>query len=125
MTTLQDARARKGDGMAVTAHGYVSAIQSVIDRIALTQVNGISQAADHITAALRAGGLLQAFGTGHSEAVAVDFAGRAGGLVPTNKILLRDLVVYGGADPKILEDEKLERDPSIAARLYEIAAPRP
>lgn len=125
MTTLQDARARKGDGMAVTAHGYVSAIQSVIDRIALTQAGGIDAAAEHIVAALRAGGLLQAFGTGHSEAVAVDFAGRAGGLVPTNKILLRDLVVYGGADPKILEDEKLERDPSIAARLYEIAAPRP
>jgi uncharacterized phosphosugar-binding protein len=123
--TAQDARARKGDGMAVTAHGYVAAIQSVIDRIALTQADNVSQAADHIAAALSAGGLLQAFGTGHSEAVAVDFTGRAGGLVPTNKILLRDLVVYGGADPKILEDEKLERDPSIAARLYEIAAPRP
>lgn len=81
--------------MTVTASGYVSAIQTLIDRIATTQVGNVSQAADHIVTALRAGGLLQAFGTGHSEAVAVDFAGRAGGLVPTNKILLRDLVVYG------------------------------
>ncbi|GAA0723703.1 SIS domain-containing protein [Dactylosporangium roseum] len=101
--------------MAVTALGYVSAIRSVIDRIDATQVGNVNRAAEHIVTALQAGGILQAFGTGHSEAVPVDFAGRAGGLVPTNKILLRDLVVCGGQEPRILENEKLERDPRIAA----------
>ena len=39
-----------------------------------------------VVGSLRAGGVVQAFGTGHSEALAMEFAGRAGGLVPTNRI---------------------------------------
>jgi uncharacterized phosphosugar-binding protein len=111
--------------VTITAAGYVSAIQALIERIAATEADRIGAAAELIVGALRAGGILQAFGTGHSEAVAMDFAGRAGGLVPTNRILLRDLVVFGGAAPEILHNEKLEREPEIANRLYELAAPRP
>lgn len=111
--------------MVVTADRYVSGIRSVIGRLADSQAANVAVAAQLIADALRAGGILQAFGTGHSEAVATDFAGRAGGLVPTNRILLRDLVVFGGEAPEILRNEKLERDPEIAARLYEIASPRP
>jgi len=111
--------------MVVTADGYVSGIRSVIDRLADSQAANVTVAAELIADALGAGGILQAFGTGHSEAVAMDFAGRAGGLVPTNRILLRDLVVFGGEAPEILHNEKLERDPEIAHRLYEIASPRP
>ena len=111
--------------MVVTADRYVTAVQSLIERIADTQATAVGDTAELIVAALRAGGILQAFGTGHSEAVAMDFAGRAGGLVPTNRILLRDLVVFGGAAPEILQNEKLERDPGIANQLYELAAPRP
>ena len=109
----------------VSAQRYLTGVRAVIDRVAETQAAGIDSAADLVVAALRSGGLLQAFGTGHSEAVAMDFAGRAGGLVPTNRILLRDLVVFGDAAPEILHDNKLERDPGIAGRLYELAAPRP
>jgi uncharacterized phosphosugar-binding protein len=111
--------------MVVTADRYITAVQTLIERIADTQATAVGEAAELIVAALRAGGILQAFGTGHSEAVAMDFAGRAGGLVPTNRILLRDLVVFGGAAPEILHNEKLERDPGIANQLYELAAPRP
>jgi uncharacterized phosphosugar-binding protein len=109
----------------VAAHQYLAAIRAVIDRLAATQAERVGAAADLIVGALRDGGILHAFGTGHSEAVAMDFAGRAGGLVPTNRILLRDLVVLGGAAPEILHDDKLERDPDIAYRLYELARPRP
>src|SRR4051794_34848643 len=108
-----------------SAAGYFAAVQALMQRVATSQIDGIERAADLIATALRAGGILQAFGTGHSEAVAMDFAGRAGGLVPTNRILLRDLVVFGGAAPEILHNEKLERDPPIANQLYELAAPRP
>jgi uncharacterized phosphosugar-binding protein len=111
--------------MVVTAGRYVEAVQSLIERVADTQATAIGEAAERIVGALRSGGILQAFGTGHSEAVAMDFAGRAGGLVPTNRILLRDLVVFGGAAPEILHNEKLEREPGIAEQLYELAAPRP
>jgi uncharacterized phosphosugar-binding protein len=75
-----------------------------------------------VVASLRAGGVVQAFGTGHSEALAMEFAGRAGGLVPTNRISLRDVVIFGGESPEVLGDGLLERDPSIAHRLYDLAA---
>jgi uncharacterized phosphosugar-binding protein len=32
-------------------------------------------------------GVVQAFGSGHSEAVAMEIAGRAGGLVPTHDLI--------------------------------------
>jgi uncharacterized phosphosugar-binding protein len=83
----------------------------------------VQLAADLVVASLRAGGVVQAFGTGHSEALAMELTARAGGLVPTNRICLRDLVVYGGEPPAVLADERLERDPSIARRLYDLARP--
>ena len=48
-----------------------------------------------MTRAVEAGAVIQAFGTGHSEAFAMEIAGRAGGLIPTNKIALRDVVLRG------------------------------
>ena len=63
-----------------------------------------------MVSSLRAGRVVQAFGTGHSEALAMEIAGRAGGLVPTNRIALRDLVMYGGEPPDVL-GPALERDP--------------
>lgn len=82
--------------MVVTADGYVSVIRSIIGRLAGSPAANMTVAAQPIADASSAGGVLQAFGTGHSEAVAMDFAGRTGGLVPTNQILLRDLAVFGG-----------------------------
>jgi uncharacterized phosphosugar-binding protein len=46
-------------------------------------------------------------------------------LVPTNRICLRDLVIFGGEPPDVLGDGHLERDPSIAQRLYDLARPSP
>ena len=56
----------------------------------------MGRAADLVADAVRADGVVHAFGTGHSEALAMEIAGRAGGLVPTNRIALRDLVLHGG-----------------------------
>ena len=86
------------------------------------QADRCSEAADLVVASLRAGGVVQAFGTGHSEALAMELAGRAGGLVPTNRISLRDVVIFGGEPPEVLGNGLLERDPSIAHRLYDLAA---
>lgn len=111
--------------MSVSAAAYTTAIQGVLARVAAAETGAVERAADLIADSLQAGGVLQTFGAGHSEAVAADLAGRAGGLVPTNRISLRDLVVFGGERPEILHNEKLERDPEIAHRLYALAAPRP
>ena len=74
----------------------------------------IDDAVVMIANSLEAGGVVQAFGTGHSEAFAMEIAGRAGGLIATNRIALRTLVLRGGRDLSILGGAELERDPSVA-----------
>lgn len=69
-----------------------------------------------MVAALDAGGVLHAFGTGHSEAFAMEIAGRAGGLIPTNHFALRDLVLHGDRDSDVLTTA-LEREPWVVDEL--------
>ncbi|MGN6126446.1 MAG: sugar isomerase domain-containing protein [Humibacter sp.] len=79
-------------------------------------------AIDLLVDAINAGGVLQAFGTGHSEAFAMEIAGRAGGLIPTNRIALRDAVLRGDRSADILgSGSKLERDPGIVDELFRIS----
>ncbi|MEV0384213.1 SIS domain-containing protein [Nonomuraea sp. NPDC050643] len=85
----------------------------------------IPRAADLFTKALTAGGVIQAFGSGHSEAVAMEIAGRAGGLVPTNRLALRDIVRYGDAPASELDRYDLERDPAIARTILDLAPVQP
>ncbi|NUO98770.1 MAG: SIS domain-containing protein [Nonomuraea sp.] len=81
----------------------------------------IVRAADLFTKALTAGGVIQAFGSGHSEAVAMEIAGRAGGLVPTNRLALRDIVLHGQAPRSELDRYDLERDPAVARTILDLA----
>jgi uncharacterized phosphosugar-binding protein len=104
---------------------FLAAAKDVVDRVVTAHTDAVLAAADLIATALKGDGVVQAFGTGHSESLATEVAGRAGGLVPTNKIAIRDLVLYGGAPADTLSDPLLERDPAIAHRLYELAAPHP
>jgi uncharacterized phosphosugar-binding protein len=110
-------------GTMLSAEGYLAVVTETIERVATGQRDGVLRAADLIVAALRADGVIHAFGTGHSEALAMEIAGRAGGLVPTNRIALRDVVLYGGESPSIL-GPTLERDPTLARRLYDLAPVR-
>ena len=111
--------------MSITSARYVEVIQQAVARAGSTQTGQVAAAADLLTATLQAGGVIQAFGCGHSEALAMEIAGRAGGLVPTNKIALRDIVLYGGEPAAVLSDPQLERTPSVAHRLYELAPIKP
>ncbi len=85
---------------------------------------GLDDAAGAMAEALNNGGVIQAFGTGHSEAFAMEIAGRAGGLIPTSKIALRDLVLYGDRDTSALdslEGSVLERDTGVAEELFKLS----
>ncbi|MFG1678154.1 sugar isomerase domain-containing protein [Micromonospora sp. NPDC049282] len=110
--------------MTVSAEAYLATVTSTMERVAAEQRVNVAAAADLIVAAVRADGVVHAFGTGHSEALAMEIAGRAGGLVPTNRIALRDLVLLGGEPADVL-GPKLEREPAVAHRLYELAPVRP
>lgn len=111
--------------MTVSSEAYVAAVRATLDRIISTEASGVAAAADLIAASLRRHGVVQAFGSGHSEALAMEIAGRAGGLVPTNRIALRDLVLIGDEPRAVLSDSKLERDPKVARRLYDLTPVQP
>ena len=68
---------------------------------------------------------MQAFGTGHSEAFAMEIAGRAGGLVPTNRIALRDVVLHGDREVTDLVGASLERDPKVVDELFAVSRVNP
>lgn len=95
----------------------------------LERLAGPSQPIDDAVAliadALEAGGVVQAFGTGHSEAFAMEIAGRAGGLIATNRIALRTLVLRGDRDVAALGGAEFERDPNIGENLLALFDIRP
>lgn len=89
-------------------------LQAITD---LATAGGLDEAISLLTGCIASGGVVQAFGTGHSEAFAMEIAGRAGGLIPTNIIRLRDLVLHGDRSVDDLAGAPLERDPGVADAL--------
>lgn len=98
---------------------FLHQVTSRLERLAGPN-KAIDDAVVMIANSLEAGGVVQAFGTGHSEAFAMEIAGRAGGLIATNRIALRTLVLRGGRDLSILGGAELERDPSVADDLLNL-----
>jgi uncharacterized phosphosugar-binding protein len=113
-----------GANTTVSAQSFVHALTPILAAVT-EQIDGpIQQAAELMATSLRANGVIQAFGSGHSEALAMEIAGRAGGLIATNRIALRDLVLLGGEPAELLRSAELERNPSYSRKLYELSAAR-
>ncbi|GAA3926429.1 SIS domain-containing protein [Microbacterium soli] len=88
-----------------------------LERLAAdAEAGGLDAAISLMVDALDDGGVLQAFGTGHSEAFAMEIAGRAGGLIPTNRFALRDIVLRGDRSADVLTGS-LEREPWVVDEL--------
>lgn len=111
--------------MNIAAKTYADDALRLLAGVAAQAEPVVESAAKLFAACLKADGVIHAFGTGHSQATAMEVAGRAGGFVPTNRISLSDLVMFGGADPSVLADPMLERSPDAAERLYELANVQP
>jgi uncharacterized phosphosugar-binding protein len=112
--------------VAPVVSDFASEVGQRLERIAILAADGgLDTAIGLMTRAIEAGAVIQAFGTGHSEAFAMEIAGRAGGLIPTNKIALRDLVLHGGLTVEALAGSNLERDPDVVSELWEISPIRP
>jgi uncharacterized phosphosugar-binding protein len=109
----------------VNQRAAVRLLQNAFNEVVETQQDNIQKAAELVVESLEAGGIIQVFGTGHSRSFAMEIAGRAGGLVPANKISLTDLVFLGGDDPASANDPLLERDPSMIGRLLELQGVQP
>lgn len=111
--------------MSVTSSDYLEMVRNLVGRVGEGQTEQKRQAVGILVESIRNGGVIQAFGCGHSEALAMEIAGRAGGLVPTSRIALRDVVLYGGDSLDVLADPMVERRTEIAHRLYGLAPIKP
>ncbi|MEV1066233.1 SIS domain-containing protein [Streptomyces sp. NPDC050263] len=109
----------------VSADRFARESLAVLNDLTESARADVRAAAALVADCIREDGVLHAFGTGHSQAMVLELAGRAGGLVPTNRLQMADLVLFGGDDPSGLDNPLLEREPGIALRLYELAEPRP
>ncbi len=98
---------------------YLGEVMSRITAIADDASRGaLDGAIDMLADSIRAGGVIQAFGTGHSQAFAMEIAGRAGGLIPANAIRLVDLALYGSLATGDLSGPGLERNPAVVEELF-------
>ncbi|MGC4790662.1 sugar isomerase domain-containing protein [Micromonospora sp. DT178] len=102
---------------------YANIARTALEQVLSTQLDAIEAAAGLVADAIAAGGVLQAFGTGHSRIVTLELAGRAGGLAAVSMLAVKDLVMFGGAEPGPILDPTYEREPGLAERIYQLAAP--
>jgi uncharacterized phosphosugar-binding protein len=93
---------------------YFASIRALLKSLDLACVR---QAAEVIAAALEGGGIVHAFGTGHSSLLAQEIFYRAGGLVAVNPILNVRLGFENGAT----ESTEFERSPEAASELVRSA----
>lgn len=112
--------------MSDLADAFLTQTVDRLTRLSTSADEGaLDPAIEMIADAIDAGGIVQAFGTGHSQAFAMEIAGRAGGFIPTRNIALRDVVLFGGKDVSILTEGFLERDPSIVDDLWATVEAQP
>lgn len=100
---------------------YIDGLQSVLERIKREQTGNIGKAGDLVADALSAGGIVHAFGTGHSHLIADEAFFRAGGIAAVNPILDERLIFLKGA----LESTRSEQESGFARSLIEREQVRP
>lgn len=104
---------------------FVSTALAALQRVAADNRSAVDDAAALLEPVVSSGGIIHAFGTGHSRAAAMEIAGRAGGLIPTNQLSLGDLVLRGGEPVSVLSNPLLERYGEMVPRLLALADLRP
>lgn len=94
---------------------YFSNIHTLLDQVLQTQADAMTRAATAIADTLQRGGMIYAFGTGHSHMLAEELFYRAGGLVRVYPILDNALMLHTNAS----RSSRLERLPGYAATLLD------
>ncbi len=65
---------------------YYEVIDALLKEVEESQAENVTRAAELIADSIMSGGILQAFGSGHSMSAATEITGRAGGLIPAKQI---------------------------------------
>ena len=93
-------RARQSSWFGKTRFWQVAS--EILERVVQTQGEAIHRAARIFADAIDRGGVVHAYGTGHSKAFAMELANRAGGLVPMNRLDTVDLILAGWPAEEVL-----------------------
>jgi uncharacterized phosphosugar-binding protein len=75
---------------------YFEKIKQLLEQVETKNAEMIQVCADHLASSIAQGGVLHAFGTGHSHLLAEELFHRAGGLVPVNALLDARLMLHEG-----------------------------
>jgi uncharacterized phosphosugar-binding protein len=102
-----------------TADNVFAVAARYVSRLREQEVGVIAQAGRALAGRLLGGGTVWVFGTGHSRAVAMELAGRAGGLSAMKELVLEDLVASGWATKEDFVSGELERRPEAAPALLQ------
>lgn len=92
---------------------YFDRLQRLLAEVHGTQRDALDAAAEVIAESLSADGIVHLFGTGHSHMIAEEVFYRAGGLIPIDAMLDRDVLLSTGA----LRSTENERTPGKAAEI--------
>ena len=114
-----------GRALEASSSSVFCVAADMVKRLAEGQLEAIGAAARMIAGRLLVGGSVYVFGTGHSRAVAMELAGRAGGLEGFKELAIDDLVVQGVATRDELVDGTLERRPDAAQYLLSAVTASP
>ena len=94
---------------------FICNIEKVIQEIKTNKMDSLRESATIISECLLSGGMIYAFGTGHSHILAEELFYRAGGLVRVYPILDESLMLHAGAS----KSTSIERLHGYAAALLE------
>ena len=98
------------------AQAYMDAVRTILDGVAQSQGSAIDQAASAIVKAIKSGGMVYLFGTGHSHLLAEEGHNRAGGLAPVCPVLSSSLMLHESAATASKLERTLGLGPAVLAR---------
>ncbi|ALS76434.1 hypothetical protein AUC31_15045 [Planococcus rifietoensis] len=94
---------------------YFKRVQERLELVEKQERPAMLVAADKVSAAIQAGGIVQLFGCGHSHILTEEVFYRAGGLVPVKPIFVEPLMLHEGA----VRSSQLERENGYASGFLE------
>jgi uncharacterized phosphosugar-binding protein len=85
---------------------YLTRIHALLDEQHAAQAENVRRAAQRLADVIAVGGVVHAFGSGHSSLLAQEIFHRAGGLAPINAMLDVNLTIFGTSRPSLLERQE-------------------
>ena len=89
----------------VNAKVFKDEVKKLIEKIYETQAANIDATAEIMTNAIKKGGVIHIYGSGHSVGLGIDITDRPGCLVPIHIMEMTDFVYYGGVSVEEFTDK--------------------